>query len=194
MSSKLSRYDKDAIIKKVVGQTFDARAAELDRRETDLALKVRNHLMTAAQIAAIDSLPRDFYNNATHGNPRVRFQRPEDTKSTKMLEFSEETKVPAGWVVRTHLLEDETLWAEVETLFADKAACGSERLDFKEKTTGVIYTFNTTKAVMDAWPTLRELMGEDFFKSAPRSNVPAPLINELDEILKAAKPFEAIAA
>lgn len=183
-SRRLTKYDRNAIVTAVVEQVFNPKRAALTKRENDLAIEVLNSQVSPAQRAVMAQLPGKFFTKPDYSH-YLRAAQP-DTNNVIMVHLAMGTPVPSFLKSATVLIEDADLWNALASYETDANEIQTEQNAFRQKTRAVVGTFTTFKMALDTWPTLRELMGEDFFSEEPVANLPAPLVNELDTALIAA--------
>lgn len=193
---RLVNDDRDTILEKVVETTFREREKALMETQLELAVKLRNSLLTPEQIKAVDSLPRKFFGkngrnmyNNTFGElfaGYAYFQKGGEAKEYHEVHFGVDLNVPSYILGSTHIVEDQALLEELTAWTEAKRELEAERKDFRAQTKGVLAAFTTVEKLLEAWPTLREVMGDDFFIPASRAQLPVAAVNALDDKLQAA--------
>lgn len=189
---RLTESMKDKIIRKVVNTTFATRKIELDRREEMLALAIRDMQMTRDEWEMVEALPAKFFYSGQNTFLNVVQHRESGSNLFHRLDYPKDARVPKYLDQGSIQFDDLTkpLQDEVRAYVEARKDISTEEGEFEAQTKGVVRSFGTSEKLLEAWPTLRELMPEGFFVPKDKPTLPVTTINNLDAALQATRPFE----
>lgn len=180
---RLNKIMRHQITNKVVEATFQA--AEAVQREDGklLALRARNEVLTKEEIATMAKLPVKFFGSGSYSfyaKPDI-----EGTGEYTQLCGDNDMALPVFMRNMTHIVS-ALLWADIKTHGEAVNALAAEKHKFTAQTRGVIDAFSDVDKLLRAWPTLRDVMGKDYFANVTPANLPMVQVNTLDVQLRAA--------
>lgn len=195
---KLTNQMRDDICDRLVEATFRERHLAVIEAEMTLAQKLRDMLLTPEQIKAVDALPRKFFvgdGQNSYGEYRrellsklyIYVAHPEKSNSYVQVYFGQDVRVPAFIHGIVHKLEaDDPFWDEIKAWKDAKNTLEKEESEFLAQTEGVLKAFPTVEKLLEAWPTIKDVMPKDFFTPLLKPQLPMQTVNALDEKLKSA--------
>lgn len=188
---RMTNWKRSVIVSQATAAAFDQAKTDLKKREAELCLEIRNAFMTPQQIAAVDSLPANFF---ASGSITVTSGVEGDSLYTHISSYGT-VRIPMNLSNYTQVIgggEHDDLLVKVKEFNAAEQDYLRERRDFERQTQGVVYAFNDSKKLLAQWPTLKDIMSEGFFdETKAPTNLPVATINALDELLQSKRPFPA---
>lgn len=158
---RLTKWMREAIVRKATDATFLPREAELRAIESDLARKARNEFMKPSEITAVDKLPNNFFG----GSSITIKDGSEGGSFYTCLNYGPDLNMPHQLSRITSLLDAGELLTEIMQWSAMVAENGKAREDFRRQTKGVVYAFNDAGKLLLTWPQLEAVMEPGFFEA-----------------------------
>lgn len=192
LKTRLNAEARGEIVKAAMSAAFDAEEARIKSDWDNVQNAALVLIYTPEVIKLLPKLPKVFvgttnrlYIYATdekHGNGH-RFE----------VQFGKEVQVPSGHVSGykpVDLTLDNPLVVAHKQYELDKQTLKSKRDQFRKDVIVRLNALSNYQQLFEAWPEVRELMGEEFWK--PRVNtLPAISFTSIQEVIAAAQPAAA---
>lgn len=177
---RLTKYTRSNIVRKVVAATFDAREAALKLEEYAVAKVVRDFFLTDHEIAKIEALPAKFFFPSGYAITAKLIDG--ESNQYHQVHTSPKLRLPHFLIHGVHLVDTAT-WEAVVTIREKHKVIAKEKEVFEAQTRGVLNSYTDSVKLLKDWPTLRTVMGDDFFRYVAPLNLPSTTVNALDAAL-----------
>lgn len=180
-TKKLTVGEKNAIVEDIM------KASPLPKAVSDaqealwaFAEKVFNDIFSPQELQLLNSIPKEWL--ITDNDLRVQFGS--SSSRYAYIYFKESRPVPYYLVHKCAKVyaDDHPLSLEYDALAEAHKKAEEALADAKRKTRTVVNSCTTANKLKETWPEIAQYVDANLLR--PTSNVPAPILNELNTTLK----------